>query len=227
MPPGEQLAASTRAKFLSFLQTYTLEEEANGGGIGTDGNATAVSDASVQRTRRGGSARGSRSQTQVDDTGPTPTAGQQPDQQQQPRQAPQQPYYVSVLAAMVGSQSATLPVEWSHLESANPGLADLIADDHLRLDGALRAAVADFVAAHAPEYAVTEVIRFLMISRWRVIIRRRRASIDVKKKKWRQNLRRGIRACLCRFLFCCASAFDRMHEGSPIERKKRRFEMVP
>ena len=58
---------------------------------------------------------------------------------------------------MVGSQSATLPVEWAHLESANPGLADLIADDHLRLDGALRAAVSDFVAAHAPEYAVTEV----------------------------------------------------------------------
>ena len=107
-PPGEELAASTRAKFLSFLQTYTLEEEALGGagGNGADGNATAVSDASVQRSRRGGSARtGTRSQTQIDETGPAT------EQQQQapPRQAPQQPYYVSVLAAMAARRARRCP----------------------------------------------------------------------------------------------------------------------
>ena len=176
------------------MQTYTLEEEALGGagGNGADGNATAVSDASVQRSRRGGSARtGTRSQTQIDETGPAT------EQQQQapPRQAPQQPYYVSVLAAMVGSQSATLPVEWAHLESANPGLADLIADDHLRLDGALRAAVADFVAAHAPEYAVTEVSRKCSGDDFKMAISMGAENLTsgwnqstrLGGKKWRQN----------------------------------------
>ena len=101
---------------------------------------------------------------------------------------------------MVGSQSATLPVEWSHLESANPGLADLIADDHLRLDGALRAAVADFVAAHAPEYAVTEVriVFDLIFQDWKIDVKGGRgAPINRRRRRRERESERKVAAKFC------------------------------
>jgi len=96
------------------------------------GGTTATSDASVARAGRGSRRSGGAS-------------------------AAPSPHYAAVLAAMVDAQETTIPVEWAHLEAHDGALADAVRDDHLRLDPFLRAAAADFVGAHAPEYAVNEV----------------------------------------------------------------------
>ena len=128
LPAGDDLGAGTRAKFLAFLQKFVLDDAAGG----TTATSDATDAAARARTRsRGGSASA--------------------------RTAVRAPHYVAVLTAMVDAQETTLQVLWPHLEAHDGGLADAIRSDHLRLAPFLRAAVADFVAAHAPEYAVNEV----------------------------------------------------------------------
>ena len=128
LPAGDDLGAGTRAKFLAFLQKFVLDDAAGG----TTATSDATDAAARARTRsRGGSASA--------------------------RTAVRAPHYVDVLTGMVDAQETTLQVLWPHLEAHDGGLADAIRSDHLRLAPFLRAAVADFVAAHAPEYAVNEV----------------------------------------------------------------------
>ena len=152
-PPADGLASAVRTRFLAFLEAFTLEEVAAGTGTGPTGALGGTG---------GGGGGGA---TQTSDGGalaPTLTAGRAGSGGLRGSGggagAPRPPHYVRVLAtAVVDAQTTTLPVAWAHLDCHAPALAELVASDFHSLEPALRAAVADFVVAHAPEYAVNEV----------------------------------------------------------------------
>jgi len=150
-PPADGLASAVRTRFLAFLEAFTLEEVAGGTGTArTTGGGGAP--AATQQTSEGGAGAGA----------PTLTAGRAGSGGLRGSGggtgAPRPPHYVRVLSsAVVDAQTTTLPVAWAHLDCHAPALAELVASDFHSLEPALRAAVADFVVAHAPEYAVNEV----------------------------------------------------------------------
>ena len=149
-PPADGLASAVRTRFLAFLEAFTLEEVAAGTGTAPTGAPGGTAGGGTQQTSEGGA------------LDPTLTAGRAGSGGLRGSGggtgAPRPPHYVRVLStAVVDAQTTTLPVAWAHLDCHAPALAELVASDFHSLEPALRAAVADFVVAHAPEYAVNEV----------------------------------------------------------------------
>ena len=148
-PAADGLASAVRTRFLAFLEAFTLEEVAPGGA----GTARTTGGATQQTSEGGpGGAAATLTAGRAGSGGLRGSGGG--------TGAPRPPHYVRVLASsVVDAQTTTLPVAWSHLDCHAPALAELVASDFHSLEPALRAAVADFVVAHAPEYAVNEVRR--------------------------------------------------------------------
>jgi hypothetical protein len=155
-PPADGLASAVRTRFLAFLEAFTLDDAPGGGGGGTtdapDGGGACPP--GTQQTSEGGATLAATLTAGRAGSGGLRGSGGG-------AAAPRPPHYVRVLAtAVVDAQATTLPVVWAHLDSHAPALAELVASDFHSLEPALRAAVADFVVAHAPEYAVNEVRSF-------------------------------------------------------------------
>jgi hypothetical protein len=162
-PQADGLASAVRTRFLAFLEAFTLEEVAAGTGTAPTGGAPGA----------GGTGGGTQQTSEGGALAPTLTAGRAGSGGLRGSGggtgAPRPPHYVRVLSsAVVDAQTTTLPVAWAHLDCHAPALAELVASDFHSLEPALRAAVADFVVAHAPEYAVNEVS-----ANWRMRARQR------------------------------------------------------